>query len=127
MLCLKCERPFEHPVKPAPVVFNFEKALASCGDADFAWSLIDKFRSRLVRYRTELIHLGERPGDWIAIQDKAHHLQSGGAYLGLEQVATSAKGLEDCILAGEPSTVRERALATLMEAIQEFLAYSRPG
>ena len=123
MLCLKCEQPFECPVKPAPVVLDFEKALASCGEADFARSLIDKFRLSLVNDRTELIRLRERPGDWNAIRDKAHHLQSGGAYLGLERIAASARDLENCLLTGAPSTVREQALATLLEALQAFLAY----
>lgn len=107
---------------PAPL--NIETALAACrGDPVLVHVLIAQFRASLPAERTQLTSaLAAVPPDWEAIRERAHRLQSGGTYLGAEQIAAAAREVETSILAQDSTAARIAACRALERALDEFLA-----
>ena len=103
---------------------NIETALAACrGDAALARALIAQYRAGLPAERAKLADaLAAAPPDWEAVRERAHRLQSGGAYLGAEQIALAAQELETGILAQNSTATLMAAWQTLERAFDEFSA-----
>jgi HPt (histidine-containing phosphotransfer) domain-containing protein len=108
----------------ALVPLNIETALAACrGDPDLARALVEQYRASLPEERTALARaVSAAPPDWADVGRRAHRLQSGGAYLGIERVAAAAGALETDVLAGAAPDELTAASRALDRAIDEFLA-----
>lgn len=107
-----------------PASLNIETALAACrGDGALARTLIERYRASLPDERAKLADaLAAVPPDWEGARERAHRLQSGGAYLGAERIAAAARELETGILARHPTTALMAAWRALERMIDEFLA-----
>ena len=106
----------------ALVPLNIETALAACrGDPDLARALVEQYRASLPEERAALAR-AVAAADWADVGRRAHRLQSGGAYLGAERVAATARVLETGVLAGAAPDALTAAGRALDRAIDEFLA-----
>ena len=107
-----------------PVVLEVETALAACrGDLALALALIDQYCTSLLEERAALVQAqATAPPDWEAVRERVHRLQSGGGYLGVEQIAVAAQRLEAEIRAQATPTVLDAAWRELTRAFDEFLA-----
>ncbi len=108
----------------ALVPLNIETALAACrGDPKLARSLVEQYRASLPDERAALARaIAATPPDWAAVGQRAHRLQSGGAYLGIERVAAAAGALEAGVVAGAAPDALAAAGRALDRVIDEFLA-----
>lgn len=111
-------------MESAPVIVNVATALATCrGDRALARALIEQYRASLPAERAGLAEaLAAIPADWAAIRERAHRLQSGGAYLGVERLAWAARELETGILTQQSTATLRAAWRALEHTIEEFLA-----
>lgn len=110
----------------APVMLNVGIALAACrGDPDLARAMVAQYRASLPEERAALAQArAATPPDWEAIGQRSHRLQSGSAYLGVEQIAAAARELEERILARSATDARAAAWRALDDAVQDFLNHS---
>jgi len=111
-------------MEATPRVLNVEQALAACrGDPALAWTLIEQYRASLPEEWAALARArAVSPPDWETVRQRAHRLQSGGAYLGIERIALAAQRVEADILARAASALLEAAWRALEQAFEEFLA-----
>lgn len=107
-----------------PIPLNIQTALAACrGDPALARALIERYRAGLPAERSKLAGaLATAPPDWEAVRERAHRLQSGGAYLGAERIAAAARALETGVLARHSTAALMAAWRALERALDEFLA-----
>lgn len=107
-----------------PASLNIETALAACrGDGALARTLIAQYRASLPAERAKLADaLAVVPPDWETVRERAHRLQSGGAYLGAERIALAARALETGVLAQEATAARMAAWRALERALDALLA-----
>ena len=111
----------------ALVPLNIETALAACrSDPDLARTLVEQYRASLPEERTALAR-AVAAADWADVGGRAHRLQSGGAYLGIERVAAAAGALEAGVAAGAAPDELTAAGRALDRAIDEFLAVPDAG
>jgi len=107
-----------------PVMLNVGTALAACrGDPALVRALVEQYRAKLPEERTVLAQAyAARPPDWETVRQRAHRLQSGSGYLGIERIATAAHQLEAGILARDSTDALMAAWEVLECAFAEFLA-----
>jgi HPt (histidine-containing phosphotransfer) domain-containing protein len=106
---------------------NGETALAACrGDPALARALVEQYRASLPEERTAIAR-AVAAVDWADVGRRAHRLQSGGAYLGIERVAAAAGALETGVLGGAAPDALTAAGRALDRAIDEFLAVPDAG
>ncbi|MCB1770229.1 MAG: Hpt domain-containing protein [Candidatus Competibacteraceae bacterium] len=108
----------------APAMLNLATALAACrGDPVLVRMLVERYRAKLPEERTVLVQAAAAtPPDWESVRQRAHRLQSGSGYLGVERIAEAARQLEASILARDSTDALAAASQALERAFDEFLA-----
>ena len=108
----------------APVMLNVATALATCrGNPALVRMLVERYRAKLPEERTVLVQAAMAdPPNWESVRQRAHRLQSGSGYLGVERIAEAARQLEASILARDSTDALAAASQALERAFDEFLA-----
>ena len=111
-------------MQTAPVLLNIETALAAYrGNPALVQALVARYRTQLPDEQNRLAHaLAATPPDWETLRERAHRLQSGSGYLGVERIAEAARQLEASILARDSTDALAAASQALERAFDEFLA-----